>query len=165
MTKFQEIQFFRQWWIWIILISLGGLTIYGLYQQLYLNLPFGDNPVSSNDIIVISAFIFLFIIFFALLYLKTEINAETIHFRFFPFVRKTISWQDVKSAEVLNYRFVGGWGIRLWTSYGTVYNVRGKMGLALELNNGKKLLIGTQKPDELAAFLKEMNRTSSDIQT
>jgi hypothetical protein len=144
---------------------LGGITIYGLYRQLYLNLPFGDNPVSSNGLIVISVLIFLFIILFALFYLKTEINAEAIHFRFFPFVRKTIPWQNVKSAEVLNYGFVGGWGIRLWTSYGTVYNVRGKMGLALELNNGKKLLIGTQKPDELAAFLNEMYKTSSDIQT
>jgi hypothetical protein len=144
---------------------LGGITIYGLYKQLYLNLPFGDNPVSSNGLIVISTLIFLFIFLFALFYLKTEINAETIHFRFFPFVRKTIPWQDVKSAEVLNYGFVGGWGIRLWTSYGTVYNVRGKMGLALELNNGKKLLIGTQKPDELAAFLNERYKTSSDIQT
>ena len=33
------------------------------------------------------------------------------------------------------------------------YNVQGRMGLALELKNGKKLLVGTQKPDELRSFL------------
>lgn len=51
--------------------------------------------------------------------------------------------------KVINYGFVGGWGIRLWTKYGTVYNVSGNKGLFIKLKNGKTMVIGTQKSQEL----------------
>ena len=35
------------------------------------------------------------------------------------------------------------------------YNVKGKMGLQLVLKNGKKILIGTQKTEELKQILAE----------
>jgi hypothetical protein len=35
------------------------------------------------------------------------------------------------------------------------YNTSGNMGLQLIMKNGKKILIGTHKPDELDAFLKK----------
>lgn len=53
----------------------------------------------------------------------------------------------------MNYGFVGGWGVRLWTAFGTVYNVRGKMGLAIKLKDGTKFLIGTQKEMELKSVI------------
>ncbi len=50
-----------------------------------------------------------------------------------------------------NQLWICGWlGIWLFTKYGTVYNTRGNKGLALELKNGKKFLIGTQKMEELS---------------
>ena len=58
-----------------------------------------------------------------------------------------------KAKVDLDYGFIGGYGIRLWTKYGTVYNTSGKIGLAITLNNGDKFLIGTQKSDELKLFL------------
>ena len=89
------------------------------------------------------------IILFFRIRLITNINQNEIRMKFFPFVKKHINWKDVKSAEIVNYGFVGGWGIRLWTKYGTVYNTKGNKGLAIELKNGKKFLIGTQKETEL----------------
>lgn len=74
---------------------------------------------------------------------------------FFPFVKKTTKWTDMKKAEVINYGFVGGWGIRLRTKYGTVYNIKGNKGLAIELLNGKKYLIGTQKETEMYEIVKK----------
>lgn len=68
-------------------------------------------------------------------------------------MRKSVEWEDVKQAKVVDYGFVGGWGIRFGTEYGTVYNIKGKKGLAIELNNGKKFLIGTQKEEELNEVL------------
>lgn len=44
--------------------------------------------------------------------LKAEINEKEIKMRFFPFVSKRISREEVKSAEIVNYGFVG-YGIRL----------------------------------------------------
>ncbi len=92
--------------------------------------------------------------------LKTEIDQKAIKMSFFPFVKKRIEWKDVKKAEVINYGFVGGWGIRLFTNYGTVYNTSGNKGLALELQNGKRLVIGTQKEQELSRIVKNIYNQS-----
>ena len=89
--------------------------------------------------------------------LRTEITDEKIDMKFFPFSNKTIPWSEVKSAEVLDYGFVGGWGVRIGTKYGTVYNTSGKIGLALELKSGKKICIGTQRGEELKLFLETNN--------
>ena len=86
--------------------------------------------------------------------LKTEINEQGITMHFRPFTKRQIAWQEIENAKVLDYGFVGGWGIRLWTNYGTVYNTKGSKGLALELKDGKKLLIGTQNPEKLEEVLK-----------
>ncbi len=40
---------------------------------------------------------------------------------------------------------------------GTAYNVSGKIGLQLELKNGKKILIGTRKPEEIENLLHHLN--------
>ena len=88
--------------------------------------------------------------------LKTEITQKEINMNFFPFVKKKIEWKDVKEAKVINYGFVGGWGIRLFTDYGTVYNTRGNKGLALKLQNGKRLVIGTQREDELKSVIQKL---------
>jgi hypothetical protein len=158
MAKFKETQYFRQWWIWLFLIALVLFTIYGLYTQLYLGIPFGNNPASDEGFVLIACFIGLFILFFATCHLNTEIDERSIRFRFFPFVNKEIAWDDVLNCKIINYGFVGGWGIRLWTKYGTVYNVKGKIGLLLELKSGKKMLIGTQRSEELAEFLKSQKQ-------
>jgi hypothetical protein len=79
---------------------------------------------------------------------------------FFPLIKKTTNWTEIKKVEVVNYGFVGGWGIRLWTKYGTVYNIKGNKGLAIELFNGKKYLIGTQKEIELNEIVKKNQRNN-----
>ena len=101
--------------------------------------------------------IFAFIIFFRIIQLRTKIDEQNINIKFYPLINKTIKWSEVKSANIVNYGFVGGWGIRLWTNYGTVYNIKGNMGLALELKNGKKLLIGSQKIDDLKSYINSIN--------
>ena len=89
----------------------------------------------------------------SLLSLHTKIDENQIHFKMFPFVNKTISWNSIESAEVIQYGYVGGYGIKMFTKYGTVYNVAGHSGLALKLKNGKKLMIGTQKAEELTEIV------------
>lgn len=81
--------------------------------------------------------------------LKTEIDQKEIRISFLPFIKKTIKWEDIKSVKTVNYGFVGGWGIRFSTKYGTVYNTKGNKGMLVELKNGKKVCIGTQKKNEL----------------
>ena len=147
--EFKEEQKFTQWWLWLILIGVGILPILGVYKQFILGEKFGDKPMSDLALIIFCVFTFGLIAMFGFMRLKTEIDQNEIRMSFFPFVKKRVNWNEIKNAEVVNYGFVGGWGIRLWTKYGTVYNMKGNKGLAIELHNGKKFLIGTQKETEL----------------
>jgi hypothetical protein len=48
----------------------------------------------------------------------------------------------------------GGWGLRLGLfGKGQAYNVSGDKGLQLEFTTGQRLLIGTNKPEELNTVL------------
>ncbi len=145
---FKEKQKFSQWWLWIILIGIGIIPIIGLYKQLILKQIFGDNPMSDFGLIVFSFFIFLIIGIFFLITLETRITNEGIQMKFIPFVQKRIRWDEIKNAELVKYGF-SGFGIRISLKYGTIYNIKGKNGLFIELKNGEKILIGTQKQNEL----------------
>jgi len=158
--EFKEEQKFTQWWLWIILIGIGLLPIFGVYKQLIIGEKFGSKPMSDIGLIFFAIFIFSLIALFLFMRLKTVIDKTGIKMSFFPFVKKKVNWNEIKSVKIVNYGFIGGWGIRLWTKYGTVYNTKGEIGLAIELNNGKKFLIGTQKETELNKIVNEIKPCS-----
>ncbi|WP_324720852.1 hypothetical protein [Salinimicrobium sp. HB62] len=131
---FKEVQKFTQWWIWLSLLGIGVILFY----------------IQSNlGPIILIAIGLLFLS----MRLITRIDQNGIHYRFFPFVSKDYSWSEILTARVIDYGFVGGWGIRLFTPYGTVYNVKGSKGLAVELKDGRKFCLGTQRPQELQKVL------------
>lgn len=138
-----------------------GLMCWGNIQQLILGKPFGNHPVSDTSLLISSIFIFIFIILMDWLLLKvklvTEINSDTIRYRFYPFILRDryLYWQDIEKSYIRQYKPLkeyGGWGIRFGHN-GKALNIKGNNGLQLELKNGKKLLIGTQKPEELEELL------------
>ena len=159
--EFHEKQKFTQWWLWLLLIAISVLPFIGIFFS-HLIFPESDaeNISDSSTTIIFAVTMVLVIILFLLMTLKTDIDQKAIKMSFFPFVKKRIEWKDVKKAEVINYGFVGGWGIRLFTNYGTVYNTSGNKGLALELQNGKRLVIGTQKEQELSRIVKNIHNQS-----
>ncbi|HHH54139.1 MAG TPA: hypothetical protein ENK91_10805 [Bacteroidetes bacterium] len=150
--EFKEKQKFTQWWLWLILIGIGFIPIIGLYKQLVLKQFFGDNPMSDFGLIVFSLIIFLIIGMFFLIALETEMSDTGIKMKFIPFVEKRIKWNEIKNAELIKYGF-SGFGIRISLKYGTIYNMKGKYGLFIELKNGEKILIGTQKEKELKEII------------
>ena len=153
---FQENQRFNQWWVWLIIIGMTFIPLIGIYYQSTTGNSFGNKPMSNEGLAIVFIPLLGLLIFMRMLQLKTKITSKSIHFHLFHLVRKKIDWEEVANAEVVDYGFVGGWGIRLFTSYGTVYNIRGRFGLALELKSGKRLLIGTQKPEALKAFISQL---------
>jgi len=154
-VEFREAQKFRQWWMWLILGITGLIPVYGIYKQLIMGEPFGNNPAPDYILIIFAIFIFGLLLLLWTVSLETEIDREAIRIYFRPFLRKTFNWDDIKSAGIVNYGFQGGWGIRIWTKFGTLYNVKGNKGLAIEMNNGKKYCIGTQEEDSLARILEK----------
>lgn len=152
-VDFKEEQKFSQWWLWLILIAITCIPAIGLYKQVLLKESFGSKPISNTGLYIFLASMLFCLLLFWLLRLKTSINQKEIQFSFFPFVKKKVLWEDVQNAEVINYGFVGGWGIRIGTSYGTVYNVKGNTGLYVQLKDGNKFVIGTQIAEELDRFI------------
>jgi len=102
-------------------------------------------------------------VLFLFLKLRTRIDEKGISFKFTPFHFKSIliNWKEVDKAYLRKYNAIseyGGWGIKggiPWVKgNGRAYNVKGNIGLQLELRNGKRILIGTQKENEIDAVLK-----------
>lgn len=119
---------------------------------------------SAPPAVILTIMIFNTLLALAFLFgtLKTEYNKEGIIIKFFPFLFKTrvIKWQEVAKAYIREYsplREFGGWGIRR-SKKGKAYTVQGKLGLQLELRDGKKLLIGTQRPEDIAKFLETIEQ-------
>lgn len=154
---FIESQRFTQWWLWVIIIGCGIPFVFGLVQQVLLKgEAFGDKPMSNTGLIIATVLYIGSAILFYFMRLNTNITEQSLMFSFFPFVRKKIDFNEIESLKVINYGFVGGWGIRLFTEYGTVYNIKGNKGVYIKLINGKTLLIGTQKPEELEKTVKNL---------
>ncbi|MFH2095813.1 MAG: hypothetical protein ABIJ16_08920, partial [Bacteroidota bacterium] len=61
---FEEKQRFKQWWIWLIIISINGLSFAGIFIQVIGGRPFGNHPASNTLLFVIMAFVLIFTLFF-----------------------------------------------------------------------------------------------------
>lgn len=161
-TLFEERQRFTQWWLWVLLIAVNIPFLYGLYQQIIKGVPFGDKPMSDTGLLLVSGLTILITGSLLLVKLDTYIYKDRIEIRFFPLQLKTLvyNWDEIEDAQVRTYaplKEYGGWGLRYsFRGHGKALNVSGNKGLQLVLKGGKKLLIGTNKPDEMTYSLEKI---------
>jgi 4-amino-4-deoxy-L-arabinose transferase-like glycosyltransferase len=161
---FSETQRFKQWWLWTILIAINVQFLYIILRQVIGGQPVGDNPMSNTGLIIVESITMLSTISFYFFRLETQISKEGIRVRFFPFHLsfKTFTWDEILKSYVRVYhpiREYGGWGVRLGLfGKGKAYNVSGIIGLQLQFNDDRKLLIGTNKAEELTEALKKLRR-------
>lgn len=161
---FSETQRFRQWWIWVLILGVDALFLYGFLFQVVAGGRFGDKPMSDAGLIIAIIICLAFTLLFYNLSLRTTISAEGIHVWFSPIQRKGhfYPWEKILKSYVRKYSpfsEFGGWGVRYGRpGKGKALNVSGNMGLQLEFANGKKLLIGTRKPDEITSVLSRTGR-------
>lgn len=161
-VSFREIQRFRQPLLWVLLgttaIVVIGLMGYGLFVQLILGRPWGNNPVPDGVLVAIAGSAILIMVAVVwLMYaarLITEVRISGLYVRFFPFHRafQKVDLRNVTKIEVRTYqpiRDYGGWGIKNGLR-GKVYNVYGNRGVHLSFPLGTDLMIGSQRPEELA---------------
>ncbi|HVP06677.1 MAG TPA: DUF6141 family protein [Candidatus Acidoferrum sp.] len=156
---FKEVQRFRQWWILALIAVMIAFALWMLIQQIVLGKPVGNHPVPTGVlwmlIIVIGALVPLFMLSVSL---TTTVTNDRVVLRFFPIYRRVVRRVNIESFEACEYHPIleyGGWGIRWGIGRGIAYTVRGKRGVRLILTNGRQLLIGSQKPEELAAALNQ----------
>lgn len=156
MVYFREVQFARQWWVTLLLVITTGATLYGLFQQLVLGRPWGNHPVSNEAFLLIEGALVAFVIWIHLIRLETRVEDDALVIRYtglWP-TRRIPLW-DISQARAVTYNPLlscGGWGVR-WRGKGMVYNARGNRGVEIELRDGRNVLIGSQRPDELTETL------------
>jgi hypothetical protein len=161
---FTEKQKFKQWWLWLLLLGINGLFLFGVFKQVVVGQQFGDKPMSNAGLLVTAGLTILLTLLFVNFRLDTNIKKDGIYVRFFPFhfKFKHYTWESLTKSFVRQYSPVteyGGWGLRLGLfGKGTAFNVSGDKGLQLEFTNKKKLLIGTNKPDELTETLNKLGQ-------
>lgn len=156
MKVFKEEQRFTQLWL-IVLLTFSLLVPVGLIIQEYAK---QNTKMTSNQfvfgILAILASVLLIFIF----KLTTRIDETGIHYKFFPFhwKYKLISWNNISKAYVRTYSPIGdygGWGLKgkWFGTKGKAINISGDIGIQLELKNGKKILIGTNKKNDANSVL------------
>jgi hypothetical protein len=164
---FQEKQSFRSSIKSILLLGLFTFFIYGFYRQYYLHLPFGDHPMSNLGYFIFLICFIVFLIFFLSITLETKINEEGISVRFFPIQlnSKFFFWNEIEKVEVVRYNPIleyGGWGYRgLNYSRKRAINISGNKGIKIYFKDGKLLLIGTQKKEEVEKILTKIEKINT----
>lgn len=152
---YSEEQRFNQPWLWALLIGVliivAGSAVLAFIKE---------HDTGGLFAIIIPLLIILLV---SSLRLEINITREGIGYRFSPFHLRMqqLSWSEIESIYVRQYNPLseyGGWGIRFGMGNGMAYNVKGNMGIQLVLTNGKKILIGTQHPEEVSAVLSALGR-------
>ena len=160
MKVFIEEQRFTQSWLILTLIISSIIPIV-LVAKPIIESKGQDNNAIFTMVLVVITVVLIFVLIFSLK-LKTRIDENGIYYRFIPFhfSRKLIKWYEIDKAFIRKYSIIseyGGWGIKdgaLWSkSKGIAYNVKGDIGIQLVFKTGKKILIGTQKENEVNKVL------------
>lgn len=149
---FEEEQRFTQWWLWALVIVSSGAAL----------VAFVAGVVDSSDgvpwaIVPVTVVVGVGLpVLFGFARLRVEVHDDRVVLRYRPFTARTIRLADVMGVEAVTYRPVreyGGWGIKGWSRRKVAYNVSGTRGARLTLADGRTVLIGSQRADELAAAI------------
>ncbi|MBP1929505.1 hypothetical protein J2741_002052 [Methanolinea mesophila] len=158
-VRFHEVQRFHQAWVWILIAFIAALGWYFFLAQIVFGESPGSNPAPDWAVIVIwGIFGVIFPIWFVMMKLETLVTSEGLAFRFFPLHLKwrVIPFSEIEYAEAVTYhplREFGGWGIRFGWRGGMAYNIQGDRGVRITKNNGKKILLGSGRAEELGQAL------------
>lgn len=156
-TLFHEVQPLRIWWVWLVMLIPIALTWWFFIAQVIFGTPIGDNP--SPDVVALVIWLFFGVglpLFAHYTKLITDVQTDGVYLRFFPLYSRTIALDDIVTYEARQYRPLieyGGWGIRFGRHNKRAYTMGGNRGVELELTGGARLLIGSQRPEELASAL------------
>lgn len=134
------------------ILPIVGLIIYAFYTDK------SDGYVGAA---IASAVTLVVMIGLAVAKLTVSIDRDSIYYKFTPFVnsQKVIRKEEIDEIYVRKYKPIieyGGYGYRFRFRSGRAMNVSGNMGLQLILKNGKKLLIGTQRPELMETAVKKL---------
>ncbi len=154
------------WWVYLLVAlveALAGTTLAYLYQR-------GANPAAGGGLTGLALSLLALggvgvplLAVVGLLRMTTEVTPADLRvwFGWVPTYRRFIPIDSVRKVEVVTYRPLldyGGWGIRTGRDGERVLNARGNRGVRVELGDGTRFLIGSQRPEALAVAIERASR-------
>ncbi len=153
---YREEQRFSLWLRCLIVLSMALAVPFSIFSLTKIPYEQGSPEILSIILLTIAG-IFVPIaiaVLFLLLKLETKVRSDGLYIRYFPFHInfKRFTKDDLSEYYARKYKPLleyGGWGIRCSLRKGKAYNVSGNKGVQLVFNSGKRLLIGSQRAEEL----------------
>jgi hypothetical protein len=163
---FREEQTFG-WWMYALLALMALIGVVFAFvvghrgAGLHGRPGWGEVPVSLAVGIVLPS-----VLVVGVLRMTTEVIPSEcrVWFGWVPTYRRAIAIETIQRVEVIQYRPLvdcGGWGVRMSRNGDRVLNARGNRGVRLHLIDGTRLIIGSQRPEELAATLEQAIRPAA----
>ncbi len=160
MPGFREEQRFAPWVYWLAAAVALAAFIAPLVAARMAKDPSAFIPVILVELFVVALMLFPLNILFMI----TEVTDRgvVVSFgRWFPIYRRHIPLHDIQETRPVYYRPLwdaGGWGIRWGRFEGkrcTFLNARGDRGVYLVHGSEKRLIIGSQEPEQLAEAIRK----------
>ena len=163
---FQEVQRFKNPYVWVFLLLLSSIIVGSVVWLLARQFGQGD-PVGGEALpapvlaglggVIITADVAV-VLYFAALKLQCEVTEEGLFLRFFPMHRRTrrIDLGNVTQISVAEGNAVaayGGIGIRK-RRHTTAYLLHGQGGIRIDYGNGCHLFLGSHHAETLAEALR-----------
>jgi hypothetical protein len=155
--RFREVQHFRHWWAALIVFGAAIVSWIVFIQQIVLGHPSGTEPAPDGLVWLLTLGVGIgFPVGAFVLRVVTEVGFDELHVRLAPSRGRRIPLADLAEATVVTYRPLrdfGGWGVRWAGPRGVAYNAYGSRGAQLVLHDGRRVLVGSQRPEELVVAL------------
>ena len=160
---FEEVQGLWRPLLWVVM-AVVALTVVIVFAcetlpQVHAGRPWG--PAVLEDLAALGVILATLGIILPLLLsrfrLRVRVEPNHLQVHWVPFIYKSIPLTRITRWQAVTYRPLrdfGGWGIRrAWNGSIWAYTISGNRGVRLEFTEGKPLLIGSQRAEELAAAL------------
>ncbi|MCX6650973.1 MAG: DUF6141 family protein [Methanomassiliicoccales archaeon] len=152
-VRFRELKYYRPWWFVLIILLASGLAWWAAVTQLVMGEPWGNNPASDEFVLV---FFIGFGILFPLIMFNMHLTitvSDAVYIKLWPFMPRArmLSPRDIDSYQAMDYDPLsdyGGWGIK-GTASDRAYNVSERRGVKFNLRDGRKVMIGSQRAEQL----------------
>jgi len=162
MPQFTEKQYIRQ----PFLIGIIALIVIGVWatfvQQIFRGQPVGSNPMNDWGVVLLALVLGIGLpALFIFMHVRTTVLPGSLVVEVVPFSRRKIAPAEIVRFGVRTVRPIrdyGGWGIRGWGGK-RAYLMSGDTGVELDLVNGDTILIGSSRPQELAAAIAAMKNS------
>ncbi|MFN2160261.1 MAG: DUF6141 family protein [Anaerolineales bacterium] len=163
--NFHEEQKISQWWVWMLVMIGIVLGWWGFFQQIVIGQPYGINP--GPDWMVVLVWLLTGIglpLFILSVKLVVTVSADSVEIYFRPFTRRVIPLEQIARFKARTYSPLGeygGWGLR-GLGNNRAYNISGNCGVELVLKDGRIVLIGSRRAEELASAIETAYKTWSE---